>query len=563
MLAERFDARQSARLVPVWAAAAGVGAAIGGLAAVPVARLGGAGAALGGAALIWAAIAAVRLGGAGRLAPAGRGRRAWGDGLRAVARYPLARQLAILVAAGGCFASLAYYVLGATAAAHVAGTAHLAGFLGAFRGAVQAATLVAQLVLAPRLLARLGIGGALVLAPLGALATGLGLVGAGTLIAAAALQGQAKFFDASVETPAEKLAQNLLPVAVRGRIAGFLDGAAKRLGAVTGALVAALLAGVPRTLAIVDRRGRGGVAAGRAPPAPPPARARGRRADRGAAARRRRPATATIRWPRSATASSPRSPPSSPATTRPAPPSSSARLHARGRTDAIARLARAAAAAPADQRAGVLGPPWPPPPRPGSATGPARRRRSPRPWRTGRARAPTTRRRSSRWSAPSAWSRRPATPPRWARWATSRRCRAAAAAAARTAAARIAGDAAAIDDAIADALDDDDRAVRAAGARDLRAELGRAADPARAPRRAFLDCAHRLVRVARRPRRVDDATRAACLDALGGALIRLRGHARPSRSSWPRRSPGWPTSWPTGASRPWPRRRRSPPRPCA
>jgi len=55
----------------------------------------------------------------------------------------------------------------------------------------------------------------------------------------------AKVLDAGVETPAEKLAQTLLPSIVRGRIAGFLDGTAKRAGAVAGGIIAALLAGTP------------------------------------------------------------------------------------------------------------------------------------------------------------------------------------------------------------------------------------------------------------------------------------------------------------------------------
>src|SRR5437763_1619346 len=82
-------------------------------------------------------------------------------GGRAVARYPLARRLAVLVAVAGCFASVAYYVLAAKAAAEVGGDASLAGFLGGFRGAVQIVTLVVQLVIAPRLLARAGVANAL------------------------------------------------------------------------------------------------------------------------------------------------------------------------------------------------------------------------------------------------------------------------------------------------------------------------------------------------------------------------------------------------------------------
>ena len=53
--------------------------------------------------------------------------------------------------------------------------------------------------------------------------------------------------DGGIETPAEKLAQTLLPSAVRGRIAGFLDGTAKRAGAVLGGVIAAILVGAPTT----------------------------------------------------------------------------------------------------------------------------------------------------------------------------------------------------------------------------------------------------------------------------------------------------------------------------
>ncbi len=65
------------------------------------------------------------------------------------------------------------------------------------------------------------------------------------LAVAITAQISARVLDAGVETPAEKLAQTLLPSAVRGRIGGFLDGTAKRAGAAAGGLVAAALAGSP------------------------------------------------------------------------------------------------------------------------------------------------------------------------------------------------------------------------------------------------------------------------------------------------------------------------------
>src|SRR5690606_34590513 len=109
----------------------------------------------------------------------------------------------------------------------------------------QTLTRAVQRTIAPRLVARLGTGRALLLAPLVALASGLGLVVAPILAVAIATQVSARVLDAGIETPAERLAQTLLPTAVRGRVAGFLDGTAKRAGAVLGGLIAAALAGVP------------------------------------------------------------------------------------------------------------------------------------------------------------------------------------------------------------------------------------------------------------------------------------------------------------------------------
>jgi len=252
VVAERLDARRSRRLLPLLAATGGAGAAIGAVLVVPLAQIIGArGVLLGAAAmLVLAAGGAARLPATRRLAAPSRPligllARSWRDGARVVRRHALARHLAIVVAAAGAFASLVYYALGAAAAAHGGAAAELAALLGGVRGAAQLVTLAVQLVLAPWLLARLGTGYALLLAPLVALAAGLGLVIAPILAVAIAAQISARVLDAGIETPAEKLAQTLLPGAVRGRVAGFLDGTAKRAGAVLGGLVAAVLTGAP------------------------------------------------------------------------------------------------------------------------------------------------------------------------------------------------------------------------------------------------------------------------------------------------------------------------------
>ncbi|HWO23110.1 MAG TPA: cyclic nucleotide-binding domain-containing protein [Kofleriaceae bacterium] len=252
VIAERLDARRSRRMLPLLAATGGAGAAAGAVLVVPVAAAAGARGVLlcGAALLVLAAAGAARLPATRRVGapPARVGAliaRSWRDGARAVRRHALARQLAILVGAAGVFASLVYFALGVAVVTEGGSTADLAALLGGVRGAGQVLTLLVQLALAPRLLAWLGTGRALLLAPLVALASGLGLVVAPVLAVAIATQISARVLDAGVETPAEKLAQTLLPSAVRGRVGGFLDGTAKRAGAAAGGLIAAALAGSP------------------------------------------------------------------------------------------------------------------------------------------------------------------------------------------------------------------------------------------------------------------------------------------------------------------------------
>ena len=252
VIAERVDARRSQRLVPLLAAAGGAGAALGALVVIPLAAVAGPrGVLLGAAAaLVLAGLGAARLPASRRVAAAPANLRAlvvrsWTDGARAVGRYPLARHLALVVAIAGGFGSLAYTSLGFAIAQRGGSASELASVFAIVRGAGQAVTLVLQIAVAPRLLARLGTGRALLLAPVVAIAAAGGLVIAPILALAIATQVSARVMDAAIETPAEKLAQTLLPTLVRGRVAGFLDGTAKRAGAVIGGVIAAVLAGAP------------------------------------------------------------------------------------------------------------------------------------------------------------------------------------------------------------------------------------------------------------------------------------------------------------------------------
>ena len=251
-IAERVDARRSQRLVPVLAATGGIGAAVGALLVVPIASATGPRGVLVAAAgaLVLAGIGSARLPASRKVTALPANLRAlvvrsWTDGARAVRRYPLAMHLAIVVAIAGVFGSLAYTALGFAVSERGGSASEFASLLGGVRGIGQIATLLVQVAIAPRLLAKIGTGRALLLAPIVGLATATGLVIAPILAVVIATQMSARVLDSSIETPTEKIAQTLLPSPVRGRVAGFLDGAAKRAGAIVGGLIAALLVGAP------------------------------------------------------------------------------------------------------------------------------------------------------------------------------------------------------------------------------------------------------------------------------------------------------------------------------
>lgn len=257
VVAERLDARQGRRLIPLLVAAQGVGAVVGALAVVPLAGLGVmavlivAAALYAGAAALAAGLEVGRRVTSAAGGPAWHALGAWRGGLDAVRRNALAANLAVVVAIAGIFASLAFYTLGAAAAAEVGGDRALAQFLGTVRGAVQGVTLLVSLFVAPRLLARGGVAGTLVIAPAVAVGFAAGYEISGALIAAVLVQGQARLLDNAVQTPGEKLVLGLVPVELRGRVGGFVDGTAKRAGVIVGGLLAIGMAGLPRALGAV------------------------------------------------------------------------------------------------------------------------------------------------------------------------------------------------------------------------------------------------------------------------------------------------------------------------
>ncbi len=250
LLAERFDSRQLRRALPRMIAAHGAGMAIGaGTVALLASVIGVPALVLAGAAAFFGAglcATAVARGGALRPLPtpqrSNQTMLGLAEGAAAVRASPVASRLVLLVVLGGAVTPIIHYVLGVRASAVFTNESDLATFFGGYRAAVQVATVAAQALIASRLISRIGIGPAIAAMPFVALVSTIALVLRPELAAIVIAQAAIKLVDGAIETPAHKLAQNLTAREARGRVSGFLDGVAKRLGAVAGGILAATLA---------------------------------------------------------------------------------------------------------------------------------------------------------------------------------------------------------------------------------------------------------------------------------------------------------------------------------
>lgn len=247
VVADHFTARETRKLLPWMVVANGGGATVGALCVGPLAR------AFGVEAPLWSAAALLLLvaGGAHLLMSAPGERVAvqstnhakaplW-SGVAVLRARPLAAWLALLVAAAGVFGPIMYYVLSVTAAAEFTSEQELAAFFGRYRAFVQLAALLAQLVAAPWLSKRLGVGPLLLLAPIGAVIGALVVGASSALLLVAVSQAAIRVLDVAIQSPTEQLIQNLLPEELRGRVAGIVGGVAKRSGAIVGGLLASSL----------------------------------------------------------------------------------------------------------------------------------------------------------------------------------------------------------------------------------------------------------------------------------------------------------------------------------
>lgn len=179
----------------------------------------------------------------------------WGS-IHLAWRAPVVRAYACFVFVGGGVATVAYASVGIIAQAQLPHTTALVHWLALVRIASQAAALLAQIVLTPRCLPRLGAGSGAVVTP--AVLTALAgvqvvLAASGSpnvLLAAGVIAVAAKAADAGVQTPIDKLIAGLVPSALRARAVALWDGPAKRLGSVmVGAGLACTT--TPRALALL------------------------------------------------------------------------------------------------------------------------------------------------------------------------------------------------------------------------------------------------------------------------------------------------------------------------
>lgn len=257
VIADRFTAREARRLLPWVVVANGTGAVLGAISVGPLSL------AIGAMGPLWAALGvlALVLASAILLLRAPDQRVALGfyrghlkrasKGVSSLWQRPLAKWLAILVASAGVFAPIMYYLLGVRAAAEYTNEVELAGFFGQFRAYVQIAALIAQIAIAPWLSRRLGIGVLLILAPLGAIIVSLCVGLRSEFVWIYLAQAITRILDNAIQNPAEQLIQNLLPQNIRGRVAGFVGGVAKRSGAIVGGLAASLFIVNPSLFAFI------------------------------------------------------------------------------------------------------------------------------------------------------------------------------------------------------------------------------------------------------------------------------------------------------------------------
>jgi hypothetical protein len=159
-------------------------------------------------------------------------------------RRPYLQDLALLVGLGSLVEALLDYAFKFEASARYSGGEALFRFFSTYAAATAFVTFLAQTLLSPSALARLGLGGAIALQPGGVfLFSLLGMIQPGFLTATLARGGAAVFHD-SVFRSAYELLYTPLPPKLKRASKAVVDVAVDRLGTIVGSLLTMAAAGV-------------------------------------------------------------------------------------------------------------------------------------------------------------------------------------------------------------------------------------------------------------------------------------------------------------------------------
>jgi AAA family ATP:ADP antiporter len=157
------------------------------------------------------------------------------DDARLIARQPYPRKVAVLLIAATVCVTIADYLFKTTVAAHVP-PAELGMYLGAVAFALNVVSFVVQIALVGFVVRRLGVSAALAVLPLLLVATGIGMIATGGLVAALAIKGADGALRYSLHRTASELAFLPLGDDARRRTKSFTDVVGQRGGQAVASL---------------------------------------------------------------------------------------------------------------------------------------------------------------------------------------------------------------------------------------------------------------------------------------------------------------------------------------
>jgi len=161
--------------------------------------------------------------------------------VRVVADSPLLRSVAALVGISALVTTVAAWQFRAVAKAYLPDTNELTAFFGAFTTYAGVVSLAVQVLVAPRVVRRYGVGVALLIVPAVLAFGSTALFASGALWAAVVLRSGDQVLRYSIDRPAVELLYLPVPAAMLSRAKAFIDTVVLRFGDASGALLALAL----------------------------------------------------------------------------------------------------------------------------------------------------------------------------------------------------------------------------------------------------------------------------------------------------------------------------------